>query len=121
MTAYEMRSSDWSSDVCASDLHVHELRQFTFPVAQCSFRTLAFGQIENIRDPLPRLPLDAGSPNQYRHPTAILPEELLFTDLHLASRREFFRLLISMPFLPIGRRTIEPSNPRVPPLPPHPD
>src|SRR3546814_7928947 len=108
MTAYEMRSSDWSSDVCASDLHVHEFRQFTFPVAQCSFRTLARGQIENIRDPLPRLPLEAGSPNQYRHPAAILPEKLLFTGLHLACRREFFRLLFGMHFLPFGRSHIEP-------------
>src|SRR3546814_16765368 len=110
MTAYEMRSSDWSSDVCASDLHVHEFRQFTFPVAQCSFRTLARGQIENIRDPLPRLPLEAGGPNQYRHTAAILPEKLLFTGLHLACRREFFRLLFGMHFLPFGRIHLEPSK-----------
>src|SRR3546814_19550020 len=107
MTAYEMRSSDWSSDVCASDLHVHEFRQFTFPVAQCSFRTLALGQIENIRDPLPRLPLEAGSPNQYRHPAAILPEKLLFTGLHIACRSEFFRSLFGMHFLPFGRCNID--------------
>src|SRR3546814_19962787 len=29
-TAYEMRSSDWSSDVCSSDLQVH---QWLFPAA----------------------------------------------------------------------------------------
>src|SRR3546814_3295573 len=25
-TAYEMRISDWSSDVCSSDLHLHDLQ-----------------------------------------------------------------------------------------------
>src|SRR3546814_8570096 len=34
-TAYEMRISDWSSDVCSSDLHVHALgRQLGAPLRQ---------------------------------------------------------------------------------------
>src|SRR3546814_10616132 len=40
-TAYDMRISDWSSDVCSSDLHVPRLRRGTIAsasahVCQCS-------------------------------------------------------------------------------------
>src|SRR3546814_4587916 len=31
-TAYEMRISDWSSDVCSSDLPVGDVRQFQRPI-----------------------------------------------------------------------------------------
>src|SRR3546814_13828583 len=32
-TAYEMRISDWSSDVCSSDLGIHALARITEPLA----------------------------------------------------------------------------------------
>src|SRR3546814_4705209 len=35
-TAYEMRISDWSSDVCSSDLAAQELQEPAFRVSSCS-------------------------------------------------------------------------------------
>src|SRR3546814_21174608 len=37
-TAYEMRISDWSSDVCSSDLRLHELGDLTDDFIRASLR-----------------------------------------------------------------------------------
>src|SRR3546814_3998675 len=42
-TAYEMRISDWSSDVCSSDLNFHHITQ------PPTFGTCAIGRIEGKR------------------------------------------------------------------------
>ena len=89
------------------------LSQRLFGAQLCRFRTLAFGQIEDVGDPLPGLPLEAGSPDQHGHPAAILPEILLLAGLHLARPREFFSLFVGMHFLPFRRRDVEPSKPRL--------
>src|SRR5262249_21763656 len=91
--------------------HVHELRQFAFPVAQYRVRALAFGQVDNIGDPLVGLAFEASCADQYRHAAAVLPEKFLLAGLHQPGGFELFSLIAGMRVLPFGRRYIEPSKP----------
>src|SRR3546814_3701559 len=52
-TAYEMRISDWSSDVCSSDLHRRHVARHAPPVGQVT--SLAFGHVVDAgRTPVAR-------------------------------------------------------------------
>src|SRR3546814_10461415 len=53
-TAYELRISDWSSDVCSSDLPAHQLAIFAFPAQPQGEGDEAFG-----RRPAVELDIDA--------------------------------------------------------------
>src|SRR3546814_10382390 len=88
-TAYEMRISDWSSDVCSSDLEIsHDVQEFVLALEGCE--VAAFGQFLPILDvtivflnqrarPAERLasePCDAG---RYVHlRMAILAADIIF-------------------------------------------
>src|SRR3546814_7551360 len=65
-TAYEMRISDWSSDVCSSDLRVRRA------VAQRQRVEIGLAQFGMIQPPLGEL--DAREPQHFR--TAIDPQRL---------------------------------------------
>src|SRR3546814_1068525 len=66
-TAYEMRISDWSSDVCSSDLRVAPYRQARGADHQCAPRLVVAeagedrtGALVRPPDQLPRLRLSEG-------------------------------------------------------------
>src|SRR3546814_4741502 len=55
-TAYEMRISDWSSDVCSSDLLVPETRKpASVPEDGCGVRAAPGFRATGSRNPVPRL------------------------------------------------------------------
>src|SRR3546814_5777503 len=63
-TAYEMRISDWSSDVCSSDLHRSEIRRALDPVVPLGChpgeRRRQEGAAEAVADDV-RIPLARGA------------------------------------------------------------
>src|SRR3546814_2974931 len=50
-TAYEMRISDWSSDVCSSDLRLALAKRIRFVMGVILLRTLDDLAVDRVRDP----------------------------------------------------------------------
>src|SRR3546814_9124707 len=63
-TAYEMRISDWSSDVCSSDLHPLERPGLRHPVAEMTDSVFVRGAITECKTQKP-------------HPTQPIPNHIL--------------------------------------------
>src|SRR3546814_15904980 len=63
-TAYEMRISDWSSDVCSSDLHPLERPGLRHPVADMTASVFVRGAIPECKTQKP-------------HPTQPIPNHIL--------------------------------------------
>src|SRR3546814_3770332 len=49
-TAYEMRISDWSSDVCSSDLELQDFYDTAFPILEKSTYYLKSVSLDDISD-----------------------------------------------------------------------
>src|SRR3546814_15107098 len=88
-TAYEMRISDWSSDVCSSDLgHHREARDDGRPVGTGHRRLQPCGKGEDIADPLGRRLACFGHPACHRLLHGLSPPRLVEPDGDDGERRE---------------------------------
>src|SRR3546814_10906637 len=70
-TAYELRISDWSSDVCSSDLSPAERREFEDHLADCPHCSAAVAELAGLPGLLSMVPADEVDPVEE------VPKELL--------------------------------------------
>src|SRR3546814_19860610 len=105
-TAYEMRISDWSSDVCSSDLNAAQRLACPLPAYGRFWRLLRHGRRASARD---RKSFEAKSaranslmPGRVRNSRTLTPQDVAFR--HAAG---FLGSLSLVPFLGTSGRTAE--------------